>query len=194
MRIADAVRTDSRMAGNIVRYHTWPVLVQQTNAHHTWNVLRIMLEIWGHAPAEVLAYLVFHDAGELGAADVAFPYKAQNPVLKAEITRLEHASLVAQGAGAYREMEVEDSHTDTEMWRCRAKTCDLLEMLEKGLEEYLMGNRFGWGVVENILENLAARKYHEEDDAHSVRCWLKRRLEKFQAVVKNGDGRWSGAL
>jgi len=175
------------MAGNVVRYHTWPVLIQQTNAHHTWNVLRIMVEIWPQTPQDILLHTIFHDGGELGPGDIPFPYKSQNPVLKKAVHDLEVQSLRDQGV-----WRLTTTRDDDDEWLHRAKTCDLIEMLEKGLEEYLLGNYYGWGVVEQIMSTLSVRQHPRPDDAVLVSQYITRRLERFEAIIiQGGKKSWS---
>ena len=117
--MSDPVRTDARMAGDVRRYHTWPVHHQQTIAHHSWNVARILLEIWPDAPRSAIVYAITHDLGEVGTGDIPFPIKRENPDLKAIMDRLEHA--VVEGLG------LEIPELDPQ-WTTAMKICDLLEM------------------------------------------------------------------
>jgi len=140
------IMTSARFAGGVRRYHTWPVLVQQTNADHTYHCIRLYLQIFGPLPPDVTTFLVWHDSGELKTGDLPFPVKAQNPVLKAETDRLEGEAKTAMGAQfegvlSYYEMR-------------RLKIVDLLEMLEYGLVEFGLGNSYAIPVVRDTFDGL----------------------------------------
>lgn len=141
MQKRDMVRTDVRQAGNVQRYHTWPVHHRQTVAHHSWNMARVLLDIWPDAPREAIIYAIYHDVGEVGTGDVPFPIKRENPDLKVIMDRLEDAVL--------REMGVQMPDVGT--WSWRLKVCDLLEMWEFGMDEVLMGNSMAWPIVDRTL-------------------------------------------
>lgn len=142
MQKRDMVRTDVRQAGNVQRYHTWPVNHRQTVAHHSWNKVRVLLTIWPDAPREAIVYAIYHDVGEVGTGDVPFPIKRENPDLKVIMDRLESGVLAGMGI----EMPDVDLY-----WAKRLKVCDLLEMWEFGMEEVLMGNQMAWPIVDRTL-------------------------------------------
>src|ERR1035438_1054365 len=87
--IRQQVMADSRFAGDVVRYHTWPCIQRQTNAAHTWHIMRIYFQLFGPMPPATSTHILWHDAGELKTGDSPFPVKSHNPKLKAEMDRLE---------------------------------------------------------------------------------------------------------
>lgn len=133
----DRVMKNPRIAGQVLRYHTWPVLRQQSNGEHTWQVMRIYFQIFGPPSDKVAAKMLFHDAGELGAGDPPFPSKRNNPDLKVVHDRLEKESLLGMGLELVVNAELSDEE------KRRIKICDLFEMWEYGLTELRMGNLFG---------------------------------------------------
>lgn len=139
----------ARHAGNIIRYHSWPTLQQQTNAHHTWNVMRIYSELFGWPIAEVAAYIHYHDVGELDTGDISFVVKRNHPGIK-KITKPIEAAAMKRLSRGYA---TEDMISNQE--KIKVKICDLLEMLEFSLDEIFLGNHYyGWLVFENIFEAL----------------------------------------
>lgn len=171
------VRTDARRAGDLLRYSGWPVLVPQTNAHHTWNVMRILVQIWPHPPSHVLIRALHHDSGELGSVDVPYPHKRDNPVLRAEVNRLEEQSLLDQGIDLPR---VEP------LWAQRLKAADLLEMMEKGHDELIMGNRLGQPIVNHICEDIGKIEWVDALDKERVQKYVSERCARYTATM-NGD-------
>lgn len=129
------VTHEARFAGQVERYHTWPTHRRQSVGEHTWQVMRIWLEIFGAMSPEESRYLVWHDAAEVAVGDPPFPVKARSPALKKAYARLEWEAMMqinAEGAGVL-------DRADDEL-RLKAKVCDLLEMWEFGICEYAMGN------------------------------------------------------
>lgn len=155
-----AVLTNARFSGQVIRYHTWPVLRQQTVGEHTWHCMRIYFQIWGPMSPEVSSYLLWHDAGELVTGDLPFPIKSRNPKLAAEIEQLEQQALLTlagEGARPYL--------GDGE--KLRVKAVDYVETLEMGWCECAQGNKFAQPIVDDISDALKALGKKMIGDDHS---------------------------
>lgn len=137
-----ALLSSGRLAGQVVRYHTWPMLHRQTNAEHTWQVLRVYYLMFGAPRPEVTTFILWHDAGELKSGDLPFPIKATNPVLKQEISRIEADAVQAMGGV---------NHLTDVRERVRVKLCDLIEMMEQGLHELRLGNHYAEPIVDDTM-------------------------------------------
>lgn len=146
----DRIVSSPRLAGRVSRYHTWPTLTQQTNADHTWHVMRLYWSIFGAMSPEVSSYLLWHDGGEIGCGDLPFPVKSRDPELKERFDALEHEAL--RRVGGSRASEAISQLSDVDRIRC--KVCDLLEMHEFGLMEMMMGNRLAEPIVNDTMEAL----------------------------------------
>lgn len=141
----EQVLSNSRLAGAVKRYHTWPTLQQQTVADHIFNVLRIYWHLYGPPPSAVFTYILWSDAGELRTGDLPFPVKKDNPALKNICDKLEVAA-VAQLGGRLPEL------TDDARWQVRA--VDLLEMYEFGRTELMLGNQFAHPIIQDTYAAL----------------------------------------
>jgi len=148
----DQIRTNPRVAGMVRRYHTWPILRQQTVGEHSYHAMRIWFQMWGELPPRVSTHFIWHDAGELVVGDLPYPVKSQNPKLKAMVDDLEADAVLDMG-GRMEELSPGDC--------VRAKLCDYIEMWEFGMLEVAMGNRFAEPIVrdlapviKNIIEQL----------------------------------------
>ena len=130
----------ARLAGQVTRYHTWCMHQHQSVGEHTWQVMRIFLQVFGCLPSKVAEYLIWHDAGELVTGDVPFPLKMLNPGLKQHMDQLEHAAVEAMG-GEHIWLNHEDA--------VRVKACECVEMHEHGRVEYLMGNKFAKPIMDD---------------------------------------------
>lgn len=176
-----AVRDDIRLAGRVSRWHTWPHIREQSVAEHTWQVLRILMAIWpGVLPGRLTAYVVAHDIGEIRVGDPPYPIKADNPVLKREMDRLEGE---AQGElCADWMLDCPPSLTETE--RFAFKLAEFIEMWEWGWEEELLGNRFAIKVKERCLD-VAMKKFiepHRGELADSSRAIIASKALSYIAL------------
>lgn len=142
---AEQVTFNPRCAGNVLRYHTWPTLVKQTVADHTFHVLRIYYECW---PGDfdkndnLFAYILYHDMSEIATGDIPFPVKKDNPALKIIMDNLEkdHAEKMGRETG----------HVFSDTVKTRIKLCDLCEMYEFAVHEMKLGNKMAEPVRERV--------------------------------------------
>lgn len=144
---AISVRNDGRLAGRVLRYHTWPHIRPQTIAEHSWQFCRILSVIWPQVPAHVLLYIIRHDCPEIKTGDAPYPVKKDNPVLAGEMDRIEQESLEELVLGGF----LADSPDLTESERWVTKLAEFIEMWEWALEERLLGNQFARLVEERCL-------------------------------------------
>lgn len=141
------VYANSRFAGLVERYHTWPVLRKQTVGEHTWQVMRIWWKIFGPMTAEESTFLLWHDAGELRSGDPPGMVKQENPMLKEAYDVLERDGLIRMG-GPYQQ-------DVSECTRLRAKICDLIDVWELALGEIMQGNRLAQPIFVWARETLS---------------------------------------
>lgn len=168
--LIEMVRSDPRRAGDVDRYSTWMVSVRQQNGSHTWQVMRILSTIWPEVPADAMIFALHHDSGELGSGDIPYPHKQNDPGLKAKMDNLEAKSLRDQGLRV---------PVPADPWRQRIKTCDLIEMLEKGMDEVLIGSVYGIPIVQRMQEQLKSRTHASDDDENRVKLYLAERWRRF---------------
>jgi hypothetical protein len=86
-RILDIYRS-----GFVQRYHTNPQMAwaAQTNGHHQWGVVILLMELFpDRISVPLLWEALYHDAGEMGAADVSAPAKRRHPALGAACAEAE---------------------------------------------------------------------------------------------------------
>lgn len=139
------VRTDTRQAGRIGRYHTWPTSQRQSIGEHSWQVLRIICTVWRlfPIPRDVFGHVIFHDVGEMAVGDPPYPIKRDNPDLKEIMDRLEEGALAEQG------IHLPELSAD---WKWRVKIAHTLEMMEYGLDDMTAGDSHGSVVVAQMRE------------------------------------------
>lgn len=133
------------LASRVRRWHTFPVIHQETVGEHTHRVCTLYLELFGTPRVEVLEYILCHDMGELSAGDLPF-------LAKRDVPEMKHFMDHAEARGLHRlritlpELTVEEY--------ARFKLCDMLQMLEFARVEMQMGNQFARVVQDNILAAL----------------------------------------
>ncbi len=174
--IRQMVRTDTRRAGAVRRYHTWPTIQTQTVAEASWNVTRILLQIWPGATPEAMAHALLNDCGEIRTGDLPFPIKRDNPELKEIISELETASFKEQGI-----RELAEPHNMAVLWQHRVKVCDMIEMWEFGLDEMSLGNLYAQPIVDGTtqeIEVLCLRFGLSDEDRRLIREYIECRLAK----------------
>ena len=153
----DQVLTNPRHAGEVLRYHTWPMHHRQTVGEHTWQVMRIYWQIFGALSPEVSTYIIWHDVGELVTGDLPFPVKKNNPHLKAECDYIEARALEDMGIKVA-------APTNSAI---RVKLCDLVDMYECGQIEVKMGNAYALPIVNDVRGNIVEllKRFTPEDRA-----------------------------
>lgn len=140
----NSMRRDTRLSGLVRRYHSWPVLTTQSVGEHSWQVLRIYIEIFGAPSPETTTYIVYHDSAELATGDPPFPLKKDHPELKEIYDRMEHEAMLQMRGVGLPELDPRE--------RARVKVCDLLEMWEHGRHELQLGNQYAHPIVQDTLE------------------------------------------
>jgi hypothetical protein len=167
-----------RFAGDVVRYHTWPTITQQTVADHSWNVLRIWWQLFGEPPIHIVQYIMFHDCGELVTGDLPFPFKARNPSIGEALAIAEELAL--EGMGLYiPEL--------TRVEKEQVKVCDLAEMHEFGIKERMMGNKYAEPIIEDThkaLDTLLSTANWDSGLLARVRTKLRSNFENLVGKIE----------
>lgn len=170
------VTTNPRLAGLVRRFHTWPVLREQTNAEHSWQVMRIMIELFGHQKAVVWHYVQFHDLGEVAVGDVPYPVKARNPTIKIAFDTLEHKARLALG---------HDLPVLTVEQIKKVKLAHMLEMWEYGLEETVKGNSFAKPVMNRCADAAIDMTMNWDDGEcnHPINACVGRYMQRMERLM-----------
>jgi 5'-deoxynucleotidase YfbR-like HD superfamily hydrolase len=157
-QVGDNRTLASRMSGEVMRYHAWRTNFPQSGADHQWHVARIHVQVFGVPNEYVLAFLLYHDVGELLASDIQFPLKRYAPELKVITDDAE--SVMSNKLG----LDFSPTMMPDDRWRFKA--CDLLEMYEYGTRELMHGNvNTGSVVRRRIREALEAHCTNHQDQS-----------------------------
>lgn len=147
--VRSALLASGRLAGQVRRYHTWPIINQQSVGEHSWQVLRIYFQIFGAVALmpHITIWILWHDCGELVTGDPPYPFKAKNPEIKKAYDAAEDIAVKSMG-GFTPELSPHEKR--------KVKTCDLIDMLEYGQHEKMMGNQFAQPIIDDISNSIRA--------------------------------------
>jgi 5'-deoxynucleotidase YfbR-like HD superfamily hydrolase len=148
MAIDDKVRIDTRLAGQLRRYHTWPVIGQQTIAEHTWNLLRIYFCICDKVDPHMVFHITFHDIGEHFTGDIPYPVKRDDHLLKEHMDAAEFRSFAEQMNHWNCFKPTLLNNADRDLF----KQIELIEMAEFGMDQINLGNNHGFIIATRCLE------------------------------------------
>ncbi len=176
--------TDPRLAGAVRRFHTWPVLHQQTVAEHSWNVARILLVIWSEAPRHVVVEALFHDTGEVAIGDVPSYAKWRIPDLKRLMDDAEdharQAMVLPWGLPGPQRLTYLEARI--------LKLADVTELWETFLQEQAMGNQLaGLGIrynEERVFQIICEFLSHDDQ-------WVRDVGERAESYMSRRTREWT---
>ena len=118
-------------ASNVKRYHTFPIIGEQTVGHHSHRVALILIYLTdGNLSANLLKAALFHDLAELHTGDIPATTKWAHPNIADLLKKIEHTY----------ELEHEISVMLTVREKSLLKTADMCELMLFAEEQYMMGN------------------------------------------------------
>jgi hypothetical protein len=162
--IRDQVEHNLRFSGQVLRYHTWPVIRQQSVGEHTWQVMRIYYQLFGPPPTPVWEAMLLHDAPEVQTGDIPFGAKVRNPALRAANEESEERWM--------KRMKLQwPQLTDVQHWAM--KVCDLLEMYEYGLSERRMGNQYAEPIITGVAESISEMLRSYPSYSSKITRWME---------------------
>lgn len=166
----DAVRLDTRLSGQLKRYHTWPIIGQQTIAEHCWQLLRIYCYVSDKIDPHMIYQIAFHDIGETYTGDVPYPVKSDNPQLKALMDMMEQRSVCLQFDywDAFKQICLTDD--DKKLF----KHIELVEMAEFGLDQMCLGNQYAFIIADRCL-----RKVYQTEPCIRLVLYVIKRINLF---------------
>lgn len=174
----DKILGSLSFAGQVERFHTWPI-GKQSNAAHMWRVATIAMEICFLAEQkqpsrEILLHCLLHDVKEVWTGDNPHYAKRESPALKQALTEIENAHSLPFP---------EPKLSEFQLWI--VKLCDLLECWEHASEAVAMGNRLATSVLHYMDEALGAHFEKRVDArcetyARAALDWINSREESLR--------------
>lgn len=141
---------DPRLAGQVRRWHTWPMLQHETNAEHQWHTARILLAIYPACDRQLIIDALLHDCGEIATGDILGTAKERSPDLRATAEALEQAAnlsmMIPWGLPRTR---TRDQRQEVENWVL--KLAEVIQTWEFAKQEVAMGNRLAQEVADHNM-------------------------------------------
>jgi 5'-deoxynucleotidase YfbR-like HD superfamily hydrolase len=156
-----------RAAGGVKRYHTVPIIGQQTVAEHSFQVCLILTQVFEKkVTANLLKAALFHDLAEVETGDIPAPAKRRYKEL--------HAGAIMAEVTFEREHKIDvglskEEHKMLKFADCYELVLFCFDQLELGNRNVLevLGNGLaylqeldGLGVTAEFLIETAEKKYH----------------------------------
>ena len=146
-------------AGDIKRYHTFPIIGEQTVGTHTYGVMQLVRYLTKDmCSTELLLATLDHDVPEAIVGDMPHTTKTESTELKEAMNIVE--GRICRDYGMLYKL--------TTLEKVILKTADLMEMGLFGLRQIDLGNINGRGIVENIIKALSSMKLTNEGHAMFV--------------------------
>jgi 5'-deoxynucleotidase YfbR-like HD superfamily hydrolase len=136
-----------RRGAQVQRWHTQPMLRQQSVGAHTFNCCTLMLTVYPTASTELLQAMLMHDMAEQDTGDIPSTAKWRWPVLARALQQVEMEWESSVGINVMLA-----GLSDFERWLIR--WCDYVELLLWSTEELRMGNENAQEPVRNIIRAL----------------------------------------
>lgn len=134
-----------RKGGQVKRYHTVPMLNNDSVAQHSWGVAVILLDIKPNASAELIKAALYHDVTEYYTGDVPATTKWANPGIKKQLDELE--TMYEQ----VLDIRVPLAGNERQL----VKYADMADLVLNCLHEYKMGNRYAKVLIERGMGKLS---------------------------------------
>jgi len=159
--MADEARYEVlRLAGGVVRCHSFPTIRKPTIAEHTWNAMMIARQLWPE-DMKVREYLQVHDLCEFDTGDTPAHAKWRWPELKRTLD-------VCETEAAHERGLTELFFTD-DLIKIRAKFADWLEFAWFCIDEMRLGNKFIVVEYDRILGGLMKKlDEHFDQGVHAM--------------------------
>jgi 5'-deoxynucleotidase YfbR-like HD superfamily hydrolase len=138
----------ARLGGNVLRYHTWPIIGEQTNGHHTFNMVAMLLALHPNPSVGLIRAIMYHDTAEHEIGDVPSPGLRDY----ADLGRAYHK---AQNSYLFKHFDLNVdalSHRDRD-W---LNSLDKLDCLLFAFEQRDLGNKRAQKIIENVVNWMQA--------------------------------------
>lgn len=145
----------SWLSGTVKRFHVMDTIEPNLTSSHAWGVVLLLLMIWPSAPRELIIAALLHDFGEKATGDMPGPVKWGNPVLEAELDRME---LQHTRENLPRQIATLLETVSQSQWAV-VELCDRAEFCFRMVHERMLGNRYAeiyykraWDKMTRVLE------------------------------------------
>ncbi len=138
-----------RMGGAVRRFHTYPVIGNQSVAEHSFNVLLIVMHFIDPSPA-LMSAIIHHDLAEYDTGDIPSQVKWKHPDLDAILDKIEER--IEQELDIHWNLDEQDRR-----W---LELGDLLDLVLFAYEQRMLGNRYMDLVIQRVTPKLYEHPYY----------------------------------
>jgi len=154
--------------GRIKRYHTVPLIGEQSVAEHSYNVVQILRHITKDMLSiNLLKAALDHDVLEYFTGDMPYPTKCAYPALYGALKKVE--------AEIAHELGIDYELTPKEELLLR--WADVMEAGMFGDQQLRLGNKHGLEIVENVISYFVVQK----DMPHELCDLIDKLAENYDA-------------
>lgn len=132
-----------RNGGNVKRWHTHPLIGEQTDAAHSWGVASLYLLLCPEPTMTLLKAMMWHDMAEQEVGDTSSPALMRNPALGTAYVEAEKKYLEAKFGLVVGMLAREE--------RAWLDGCDKLECFLFCREQLFLGNRYCQDDYDHLL-------------------------------------------
>lgn len=149
-KIAELLTAHERIVGarrgsDVKRYHTFPIVGEQTNGHHAYNMAVMLLMLHPEPSFSLIRAVLLHDGVEDVVGDLPSPSMWGNAALKREYDAAQHAAFEARYG-------FELGYELYEYDLCWLHCLDKLEALIFGYAQRGFGNFNAERIIHNVKE------------------------------------------
>lgn len=169
--------TMMRRGGRVKRFHTEPIIGEETVGHHSYNVACWVIALTNHeVPRDLLLAAIYHDTDEQVLGDIPGPAKwfASDVINLVESKQREFRQ--SQGL----EIQLTDEQHNTLKW------ADKLDLLLTCYDQQRLGNKLGLEMCCRVVKLLESLPAHEVG-SKVLEAWLLHHPEHYQSDVPRGE-------
>jgi hypothetical protein len=131
-----------RKGGDVKRFHTFPVIGEQTNGHHQYNVLSLLLILHPDPSMDLIKYITWHDTAEHIFGDVPATATIYDNEFYEKYNKLQEINLCEMAA------PIEVLSKEDRYW---FECLDKLEVYLFAKEQLNLGNKNMTGIIRNVI-------------------------------------------
>lgn len=134
----------ARAASNVKRYHTFPIIGEQNNGHHAYNMAVMLMELNPLWTSRLMKIVMLHDGVEDMIGDLPSPSMWGNEHLKREYDRAQYTVFEARYGFSLEHITNEEA----DWLHC----LDKLEALMFGYAQRSFGNFSAEAIIDNVKD------------------------------------------
>lgn len=136
------VIAEARAASSVKRYHAFPIIGEQNNGHHTYNMVALLLLLHPNPDLTLIRVIMFHDSAEHILGDAPSPGLNTHTEYSLAYNNAQNALLLKIYGMDYYELRLADRQ-----W---LHSLDKLEAMIFGYNQISLGNANAERILKNV--------------------------------------------